>query len=186
MMISPGSSDLAGLFALLTAVSDPEAAKASLKEIASASDAYEQSVQDSRVELKKANDELDARKAEVQKMLDEATSIRDEFNLNHDIRKKQLDDQDVFLGQRTSNLNTAENALLVRENDIKARENSVSSRESLISIREADAQHLNETASAVYNDYSARLASLQTIATTPAKSIVMSAATGLIGQTMSS
>lgn len=185
MMINPGSSDLAGVFALLAAVSDPKTAKANLKEISDASTAYQKSIDDGRAELKNATDALEAKRAAVQAANDKALTIKNDIEINLDIREKQLKDQDVFLAKREANVRDAEAALLVRETDLKAKEKAVASREVSVSDREASVEKLDAKATTIFDEYSARLTNLQDMVIGPVK-IVMPADTGLVGQTMGS
>lgn len=163
MMINPGSTDLAGLFALLTAVSDPKAAKASLQEIADASAAYQKSIDDSRTELKALRDEVDAKKAEADSVLANAEDIRDTNFKDYSVRKKQLDDQDAFLSKRDVICQQMEASLNGREVDVKAHESIVAAREAAVTQREIEVQKLSDYAEALKTDYTTKMANLQSM-----------------------
>src|SRR5258708_18512692 len=87
MMITPGPSDASAIFALLTAISTPETAKASLQEILKATQDYQTLVETSQNDLKKTKDELDIQKADVEVKLADNQVLID--NINYDLANKQ-------------------------------------------------------------------------------------------------
>lgn len=159
MMIS--SNDSSAVFALLTAISSPEKAKASLIEISEAYQNYNKTIEDFRIESKKATDEFEKKKALFDEEFLSKKEEIDLFNDNYDKRTKQLEDQFAILSKRQATLVSAEAALKIREKDISSKEILLLRRESNVSSREIEVEKLYELSQATQQEYSIKLKKLK-------------------------
>lgn len=162
-MITPTNNDSSAVFALLTAISDPEAAKASLEEIMNAHSEYQKSIDIARLELKKANEDLAAKKTEVDTSLLEVQAIKADLDTSYANQGKQLKTLSEDLAYRQTALEAAEKDLRVRTSAIKAEEKLVTSREIDVSRLEDQAIKESSNAREMRELYASKLAALKAL-----------------------
>lgn len=160
MMITT-PSDASAVFALLAAISDPDTAKQNLQDIADASSEFQKSIEDSRIELKQARDDLSSLKDEVDAKNAETIQMKNDFDTFNASRTKQLNDlgNSLAVQQANNDANTA--SLTTRLTDVSRRETEVTTRENQVTDREIAAQQLFDSAQAIKTDYTSKLANLQ-------------------------
>jgi chromosome segregation ATPase len=138
-------ADTANAYALLAVIADPVASKQRLDELS----AEKQAALDATKAAQDAQAELVTQRAAVQAQYDEATKIRDDFDLTASARTKALDDREAQLAavQETNanhndDLTARESALSEREAAVKAAEADVATRETAVAKLETDTQAL--------------------------------------------
>lgn len=182
MMVNAPNNDAAAVYALLSTVSDVEGAKAALKDIKDATEAYTQLVESSRTELQKANDDLAVRKAAVDADLLETTRIRNDFNSTYEVRTKQLADAEAALAIRQSTVENNEVNQTATDRDLSSRENALKHREDVISNREIAIKKISDEADALKNEYTTKIQALKSIISMPTN-YTMNADGGTLGGT---
>lgn len=163
MIINSGSGDTSTVFALLTAISSPEAAKANLQEIADASAGYQKMVEEFRIESAKTKSELSDLKAQADAQFAAAKDISDKFAASSDKKSKELSDLQTSLDTREAVIRGKEDTLQAREEIVTKRENDVTTRETLVSQRENAAAKLSSDAEALKALYTNKISAMQSI-----------------------
>lgn len=174
MMITPGS-DTSTVLTLLTAISDPEASKKALQDISDATEAHKKLIEDSRTELKKARDDLDAKQVRLNSNLESFNAAKADFDNFNATRTKQLNDQEAQLASVGANLRAMTDDLNKRETDVSARETAIAARTETVTQREVTAAQVAEEANTLKTELTNKIAALHT---------VMNADTGNIGSSM--
>lgn len=160
MMLS-GSGDSSAVFSLLAALSDPEAAKARLKEISEASGIYQKIIEDFREETKKTNTDLEEKKVDVEAKLAEAIRITNEFDASHEVRAKQLTDLTDVLAKRQATIEAKEATQTDLDTSLREREKLVIMRELNVTHREASVQEAEVVVQAMRQDYETKISALK-------------------------
>lgn len=163
MMINPSSSDSTTVFALLTAIASPEAAKASLQEIVDASTALQERIDAFRQEVELERSDISKQKFEVQADLDQITQTKDELKGSLATAEKKLSELSDNLDLRQSSIDALEANQSAKEAELISREKLVSTAEASVSAREDAAQQLMDEATALQADYSSKISALKGI-----------------------
>ncbi len=178
-MMGSGSGDSNAVFSLLAALSDPEAAKAKLKDITEATKIHQKMVDDFTISSQKTNRELEAKKAAVEVKLAEVSKIKADSDAAYAVRSKQLSDLESTLAKRQSTIVETENRHNLIEPKLIARESAVFSKEIALNAKEKDLQELEAKASNLKNSYEAKHEALQ--AAMGVTHHIMTADTGTLG-----
>ncbi len=162
-MITPGPSDASAIFALLTAISTPETAKASLQEILKATEDYQTLVESSQTDLKKIKDEIEAKVTTNKALLDNITIQKSDINDVLSNKQKQLDNSLRSISKDQAVVVTKQAELDSREKTVKERENAITARETALTTQEKNILSLANTAQKLKSDYEAKLTALRSI-----------------------
>jgi len=163
MMVNPGTGDSSTVFALLTAISSPDQAKASLQEIVDASTAYQKTIEDFRTESAKTKSDLSALKDQADAQFAAAKKISDDFNATSGKKTQELSDKEASLSTREAIVRGKEDSLKAREDIVANRENAVQTREQSVSQREAEASKLKSDAETAKTLYQSKLDAMKNI-----------------------
>lgn len=164
MMITPSSNDASAIFALLATISDPKAAKANLKELVDASEAYQKSITDSREELKKLNEDISAKKEATEISLAQATKVKAEFDKAFEFDSKELKTLSEDLAYRKAAIEATEAAQYKNDLELKAREKVVTDREKAVYANEEASKSFMSEAKEMRELYSSKLAAMKALA----------------------
>src|SRR5258706_3403379 len=163
MMINPGPSDASAIFALLTAISTPETAKASLQEILTATQDYQTLIETTQEDLKKTKDDLDTQKADVEGKLSTLAQQQSDFDSSYKIKSDELKALESELFDLGNEINANKQEQIKWNSDLNNREKLVSDKEALLSSREATTNQMFTDAKAMKDEYSSKLAALRSI-----------------------